>query len=65
MLINDMMMIVVLVLVVVTMIWWYIWYDDDDNDDNNNFLCLGYFNIGIFNLQMATCLEYVNKDFYY
>ena len=50
MLINVILMIVVLVLVVVTMISWHIWYDNDDNDDNNNFLCLEYFNIGIFNL---------------
>jgi len=48
MLINVMMMIVVLVLVVVTMISRHIGYDDDDSVDKNNFLCLGYFNIGIF-----------------
>jgi len=48
MLINVMMMIVVLVLVEVTMISRHIRYDDDDNVDKNNFLCLGYFNIGIF-----------------
>jgi len=60
-----MMMIIVLVLVVVTMISRHIRYDDDDNVDKNNFLCLGYFNTGIFfNLQIVTCLECVNKGFH-